>query len=64
MSQPDRRRLRFLWIGLVTWILVIINAVRLIRNAPYQVLVIAGVVDFLTVGAFIIAIRREYRKNE
>ena len=61
MSKPGHRRLRFLWIGLITWIFLIINAVRFIGNAPYQLVAVAGIVDFAVIGAFIIALRKEYR---
>jgi hypothetical protein len=57
----SRRRLRWLWIGLVTWSLISINAIRYVQSAPYQALLIGGGFDLIMVGVFIIAIRRAYR---
>ena len=61
--QADRRRIKFLYVGLVTWIVIFLNAViRYASKVPYQVFVVGSVIDSIIIVTFILALRKAYRR--
>jgi hypothetical protein len=62
-KQADKRRIKLLYIGLVMWIVVFLNAVvRYGSRVPYQVFVLGSVIDFIMIIAFILGLRKAYRR--
>ncbi len=62
-KQADKRRIKFLYVGLVTWIAVFFNAViRYASKVPYQVFALGSVIDLIIIVTFILALRKAYRR--
>ena len=60
--QADVRKLTGLWIGLVTYLIIMFNSVRLAYSVPYQILIGASVVNFAIITSIIVAMRRVYKR--
>ncbi len=61
--QADKRRIKFLYVGLVTWIVIFLNAlIRYASRVPYQVFVVGSVIDLIIIVAFILALRKTCRR--
>lgn len=58
----DRRRIRVLWIGLVLYFLIMLNALRYAYRVPYQILILGSLVNVAIILAIIVSIRRVYRR--
>jgi len=57
-----RRRIRLLWIGLGTYFLIILNAVRIAHRVPYQLFVLGALLNVAIVTGIVILLRRAYRE--
>lgn len=58
----DRRKIRVLWIGLVLYFLIMLNAFRFAYRVPFQILIIASLVNVAIILAIIVSMRRVYRR--
>jgi hypothetical protein len=60
--DAERRKLRFAWIGLCTYIFVLLNGFRLIGKLPWQISVLGAALNAAIVTVLILAMRKSYRK--
>jgi hypothetical protein len=58
----ERRRLKWYWIGLCTYLLILLNVARIASTLPYQLFVFGAVLNGAIVVAIIILIKRTYRR--
>jgi hypothetical protein len=63
-QQNDKRRIKLLYVGLGTWFLICLNALRLASRVPYQAFVLGGVINIAVLVTFILALRNAYRRLE
>lgn len=68
-TAQDRRRLRMLWIGLVTYLLIQVNAIRIVatdvhlfRRVPLSAVILASLMNFAVMTTLIVALRRVYKR--
>ena len=57
-DRADKSRLRLLWIGLCLYFLIMINALRLAHQVPYQILLLGGLVNFAIIISIFVAINK------
>ena len=58
----ERRKVRAYWIGLCVYLFIFLNAVRLVGQVPYEVVVAGALLNAaIIVGTFLL-LRRAYRK--
>ena len=62
-QQATRMRLRVLWAGAAVYLLIILNATQYVGVLPYQVVILAGVINFAILFALILTIRNVYRRT-
>jgi hypothetical protein len=55
------RRIRMLWAGLIVYFLIMLNAVRLAKEVPYQILILGGVINLAIIMTMVIALSRAYK---
>ena len=58
----DTRRVPLLWIGLGTYVLIVLNDFRYIRNAPYYLIVVGFLLNLAILYAFIYELRKTYKR--
>lgn len=61
-KEEDVRKIRMLWIGLGTYLLIMLNALRYAHRVPYQILIGGGLINMAIVLAIIVAMTRVYRR--
>ena len=57
-DSADKLRLRVLWFGLCLYLLIMVSALRLANQVPYQALVLAGLVNFGIIISIFVAINK------
>jgi hypothetical protein len=57
-NGADKSRLRVLWIGLCLYLLIVLNAMRLTNQVPYQALVLGGLVNLGIIISIFVAISK------
>ncbi len=60
--NADVRKIRMLWIGLGTYLLIMVNALGYAHRVPYQILVGGGLVNMATIFAILFAMKRVYKR--
>ncbi len=58
----DSRKMRVLWIGLVLYFLLLLNAVRYVYVLPYEVVVLGALLNFAIIVTIVVSMRRVYRR--
>jgi hypothetical protein len=61
-ASAERRRIRLYWIGLGTYFLIFLNAIRFANRVPYQVFVLGALLNAAIIVGIFILIRRAYRR--
>ena len=70
-KQPDpgtdahasiRRKIRFGWIGLFTYLFVASNAIRFALDAPLAVMISGCILNLIIITFFVLHIRKDYKK--
>ena len=56
------RRARALWIGLVVYFLITLNAFQYAGRIPYQVFVIGALLNVAILLSFVVALTRVYKR--
>lgn len=57
-----RLRIRLLWVGHGTYLLIVLNDIRYVRTAPVYVLVLAALFNGGIICALIYELRKSYKK--
>lgn len=65
--RKERRRVLGLWIGLVVWVLILLNAIRiaprvLANGVPLPILVLGVLVDLVMAFGTLALLRKTYKK--
>ena len=60
-KNPPDRRIFALWALLIIWCLTFFNAARFVKTIPVTAFVIGSIVNFIVIGAGVIALRNAYR---
>ena len=60
LQQTNRRRLRWLCMGLVLYFCVMLYGEQYVRTVPYQVVVVAAVLNMAVILTFVFSIRKAY----
>jgi hypothetical protein len=63
-SRASNRRIFLLWIGLITYCLIILNSPRLLKSSPIPVIVGGALINFALVSSIAIALRKAYRDRK
>ena len=58
----ERAKVRWYWIGVVTYFLIWMNALRFAAVVPYQILVGGAILNTVIIIGFIVLLRRSYRR--
>jgi hypothetical protein len=58
----ERRRVRWYWIGLVTYSLILLNVVRIADMLPYQIFVLGALFNVAIITGVVVLLRRAYKK--
>lgn len=53
---------RWYWIGLVTYILILLNVVRIADRLPYQIFVLGALFNVAIITGVVVLLRRAYKK--
>jgi hypothetical protein len=61
-KTKDVRRIRLLWIGLLTYAFVILNAIRYVRDVPLQIFALGMVINLGVVSAILVEMRKTYKR--
>ncbi|MGD1212213.1 MAG: hypothetical protein ABR973_12755 [Candidatus Acidiferrales bacterium] len=61
-KMADRRTIRYLWIGLVTYFLILLNLIRIARTIPYQMLILGALLNAVILATIILTMRRIYER--
>jgi hypothetical protein len=61
-AEVDRRKLRWLWIGLGTYFLIFLNALRYATVVPYQIFILGALINGAVIVTIIMAMRRVYKR--
>src|SRR5438874_1040282 len=61
-NSRDRRRLRWLWIGVIIALLTVVNGLVYIRQVPYQAALGISTLYIVIVVVFALEIRRVYKR--
>jgi uncharacterized integral membrane protein len=61
-KDAESRRLRLLWVGLITYFLIMLNALRYVSTTPYQFVIVGALVNASILAAFIFEMRKIYRR--
>jgi hypothetical protein len=57
-----RLRIRLLWIGLATYLIIVLNDIRYVRSDPGYVVVLAALINGGIIFALIYGLRKSYKK--
>jgi hypothetical protein len=55
-------RIRLLWVGLGTYLLIVLNDIRYVRRAPVYVVVLAALINGGIISALIYELRKTYKR--
>jgi len=58
----ERRKLRWAWVGLGTYFLIFLNAIRYASRVPYQIFILGALLNAAIITVLILAMRRAYRR--
>jgi hypothetical protein len=58
----NRRRVRGLWVGLIAYFMIMINAFRYVHRIPYLAFLAGALVNVAIIAMFVLALRRAYRQ--
>jgi len=62
-KKATDRKLRWLWIGLILYLILMFTMLQYALTAPYQVLALGGILNMAILFTFIFAIRRLYVRS-
>ena len=62
--EGDHRKVRVLWAVLIMYFLIMVNAFRYAYRVPYQILILASLVNAGIILSIIITMRRIYKRME
>lgn len=62
-TDTARRRIRWYWVGVGTYLLVLLNVVRIAGKLPYQIFALGAVVNLAILIAIILLLRRAYKRR-
>jgi hypothetical protein len=57
-----RTRVRLLWVGLGTYLLILLNDIRYLRNAPLYIVVLGILLNVGIVFVLVSELRKSYKK--
>jgi len=57
------RRRRVLWVALVVYFLIMLNALRYVYVVPYQAVIAGSVVNMAIIVSLVLALRRTYKSQ-
>ena len=64
-SVPSRdavvRRIRVLWVALIVYLMIILNAIHYAHSVPYQALIVGGIINMAIVVSLVLALQRAYK---
>jgi uncharacterized integral membrane protein len=55
------RRIRVLWVALVVYFLIMLNAFRYVYVAPYQAVIAGSIVNMAIIVSLVLALKRAYK---
>ena len=58
-----RLRIRLLWVGLGTYLLIILNDIRYVRSSPLYVVVLGSLINGAIIFAFIYELKKIYTRD-
>jgi hypothetical protein len=61
-SRPGKR-IRVLWAGFGLYFVIMSNGLRYANQIPWQIFVVASIVNMAMVMGFVILLRNEYKKS-
>jgi hypothetical protein len=63
-KDAERRRIRWYWIGLATYFVVFLNAVRIaaVSQIPYQLFALGAVFNMAILAGIIFLLQRAYKR--
>jgi hypothetical protein len=60
--ESDHRKVRVLWAVLIMYFLIMVNAFRYAYKVPYQILILASLVNAAIILSIIVTMRRIYKR--
>ena len=61
-KDAERRRIRWYWVGLGTYFLILLNVARIAGGLPYQIFVLGALLNAAIIIGIILLLRRAYRR--
>jgi hypothetical protein len=61
-KDVERRRILWYWIGLGTYLLILLNVLRIASTLSYMILVLGAVVNLAVIVGIILLLRRAYQR--
>ena len=61
-ARKGSRRIRLLWIGFATYLLILLNDFRYVRSVPLYVLALGLLINGVIVSVFVYELRKAYKK--
>ncbi len=62
-KSPARGNIRLGWIGLITYVLIALNSIRLLGDIPYQYFILGSLINGTILTLLVLYLRRAYRKK-
>ena len=63
-NKADKSKLRVLWAGVCLYVLIMVNALRLAAQVPYQILILGGLVNIGVIVSFFVAINKVRKRMQ
>jgi len=60
--DPDRRRIRLLWVGGALYFLILLNGLRYLSRVPLKIVILPIAINVAMIIAFIVAIKKVNKK--
>jgi hypothetical protein len=60
--KDDKRKLRMLWAGLAVYFLIMLNAIRLATQIPYQILIVGALINVGVIISIFVAMNKVRRR--
>jgi hypothetical protein len=58
----EQKKIRWYWIGVVTYFLILLNAGRFAYQVRYEVLIIGAILNAVMIIGFVLLLRKSYRR--
>jgi hypothetical protein len=62
--KQDKKRLRMLWVGFITYFLIMLNALRFATKVPYQIFILGALINMSIIVSIFVAMNKVRRRMQ